>query len=721
MKRLFTLMMLVALLMAGCNKSVLSEDETQVGELPELPDKDNPMNEEIDLRMFDALNLDAAGLEDVKRAFEAEEYHRAASRLLDYYRTRSGVIHPNVQLVNVKPTAGDIQYADAALEGKFFGAKGYDPPVYITFDQDGNIVSIDWKLSETQGADNEVCWQLHRHQWFVPLAKMYRSTGDEKYFKAWRDVYTDWIKQNPSTLPADATPEDRNHLKFTWRALETSARIEVMCEEFLYLISSPNFTPELLSMFLVNLKHHTDYVINNYAADGNHIIMEAQRVVYAACIFPEMAQSEEWLQNGSAKLGDEIIKQVLPDGMQYELDYGYHIAAINDFNNAYNMVAINRRTNHFSPDYTSRLRNMMELVKNITFPNYTIPQFDDTKQNSWSNSVLSRNFRTYNTVFPDDKEFLWLGTNGREGKKPFSLNRSFTSSGYYILRNGWDMSSTVMVMSNGPAGPNGGSGYPEGFHNQIDNGTFELWYNGRNFFPDSGVYKYEGDAQTNQERREFRQSRMHNTMTVGYANIQKCAGLLWVDDIESQANVLVTSNQNGAINHRRTIFFVDKLSAKPFFVLVDEAIGSGTGTLNLNFNMLEGDNVVQDLTNHTVYTNYATGSNMFVQTFAPVGATLTSEQFAGGKVSYDINKVIARPGSCWAVNQTKSASVTARYLTVLLPMNTNPEDAKPVISATFNQEYSKTGIDVSITIDGVTRPLSCTIPETPIAITGQTN
>lgn len=36
---------------------------------------------------------------------------------------------------------------------------------------------------------------------------------------------------------------------------------------------------------------------------------------------------------------------------------------------------------------------------------------------------------------------------------------------------------------------------PKAFwHCQPDNGTFELWFNGKNLFPDSGAYVYAGEG-----------------------------------------------------------------------------------------------------------------------------------------------------------------------------------------------------------------------------------
>lgn len=56
----------------------------------------------------------------------------------------------------------------------------------------------------------------------------------------------------------------------------------------------------------------------------------------------------------------------------------------------------------------------------------------------------------------------------------------FDQAGYYVLRNGWTPASTVMILSNNKSNDasNSLSAYS---HNQPDNGTFELYHNGRNF------------------------------------------------------------------------------------------------------------------------------------------------------------------------------------------------------------------------------------------------
>lgn len=47
------------------------------------------------------------------------------------------------------------------------------------------------------------------------------------------------------------------------------------------------------------------------------------------------------------------------------------------------------------------------------------------------------------------------------------------------------------------------------WHSQPDNNTFGLYHNGRNFFPDAGVYAYSGN-----DRTKFAATVNHNTLTV---------------------------------------------------------------------------------------------------------------------------------------------------------------------------------------------------------------
>ena len=76
---------------------------------------------------FDLLNLDYPGLEKVKAAGAQQQWDKAAQALLDYYRQRTGIGHPDINLKNIKISKEEQKWADDALEHTFFVHKGYQP------------------------------------------------------------------------------------------------------------------------------------------------------------------------------------------------------------------------------------------------------------------------------------------------------------------------------------------------------------------------------------------------------------------------------------------------------------------------------------------------------------------------------------------------------------------------------------------------------------------
>ena len=144
--------------------------------------------QELKTEVFSLLNLDYPGLEKVKTLHQEGKDADAAKALLDYYRARTNVKTPDVNLKKVTISKDDQKMADDALQHTFFAHKGYQPS--FNYGED-----IDWRYWPVK--DNELRWQLHRHKWFTPMGKAYRVSGDEKYAAEWTKQYIDWIKKNP--------------------------------------------------------------------------------------------------------------------------------------------------------------------------------------------------------------------------------------------------------------------------------------------------------------------------------------------------------------------------------------------------------------------------------------------------------------------------------------------------------------------------------------------
>lgn len=624
-------------------------------------------------QVFELLDLNRDGLCKVKSYYSEGNFEKASEALLDYYKKRTTVNHPDIDIRKIKLSKTDKKYANEGLEHKFFVHKGYQPSYFYGKD-------IDWEYWPVK--DNELRWQLHRHKWWAPMGRAYQVTGDEKYAKEWVQQYMDWIEKNPlidkeKTHLTKADKKAIKNMRFAWRPLEVSHRIQDQTGQFLYFISSKYFTAEFLAEFLINYHKHAEHILHNYSERGNHLLFEAQRMIYAGAFFSEFKQAEQWRKSGINVLNKEIKKQVYPDGMQYELDPHYHLASVNIFYKALQMADVNGFRDEFPDYYLKTVENMVDIIYNISFPDYTMPCFGDAK--AVGKNEMLKNYKRWQPIFPLNEPLKYFATDGKKGSLPNYLSRAFKESGYYVLRNGWKDNATVMVFKAGP---------PAFWHNQPDNGTFELYIKGRNFFPDAGSYVYAGSNKVMKERNWFRQTMVHKTLTLNNENIEQTDSKLLLWDVSDKNNQkLIVENQSYKnLKHRRAVFFVNET----FFVIVDEAIGDANGKVGVHYQLSEGD-VEYDYKKQLAKTNNTDNNNVMVQAFGNQKLDVIEEE---GWVSYSYRQKNKRPAFVFQTD--KNSIEPVRFITVIYPITKKTHK----ISAKLTQNNSeKSEIAVQVKID----------------------
>ena len=639
--------------------------------------------QELRSEVFSLLNLNYPGLEQVKALHASGKDSEAASALLEYYKQRKGIRTPDVDLKRLKISQEEQKWADEALEHTFFAHKGYQPS--FNYGQD-----INWKYWPVQ--DNELRWQLHRHKWFTPMGKAYRLSGDEKYAKEWAFQYMDWIKKNPLVkinkddyeMKGKAAEGEAENARFAWRPLEVSHRLQDQTSQFQLFITSPSFTPEFLTEFLLNYHKHAVHILQNYSNQGNHLLFEAQRIMYAGVFFPEFKEAAAWRKSGIDILNREIGVQVYEDGGQFELDPHYHLAAINIFCKALYLADMNGFRNEFPQKYMDTVENMIMFYLNICFPDYTNPCFSDAKLAKKKEMI--KNYKEWHKLYPENQTIQYFATEGKQGALPAYLSKGFLKSGFFVFRNSWGTDAVQMVVKAGPKAF---------WHCQPDNGTFELWFNGKNLFPDSGSYVYAGDEEVMKWRNWFRQTRVHNTLTLNDETLETTESVTRLWQPEGKEQILVTENQGYKnLKHRRSVFFVDNT----YFVIVDEAVGTAKGMINLHYQMPRGK-IANSRENMTFVTEFEPGSNMKLQCFGPEGMSMKKEE---GWQSTDYRKKMKRMNVSF--NARKSDETPVRYITVIYPVK-NTQDA-PKISAAFkNKKFNEQSLEVEVKINGKKRIL----------------
>ncbi|SMD10253.1 heparin-sulfate lyase HepC [Pedobacter nyackensis] len=616
---------------------------------------------------FDHVNLNYPGLEKINQLFLSGKYNDAATELLKYYRNRTGVKHLDFNPGDAQKFAGKkvnentLDLANDILRHKFKPHKGY--PAY---DYGKNI---NWQYRPVQ--DQLLTTFLHRTAFWEPLGVAYRQTADERYAREWIFELRDWVRKNRQ----GAYPDDQ---EYAWKAFVVSFRLNHWSGYFNLFLNSPNFTPQFLMEFLNSYNEQANYVVANYTDIGNHRLYEALHLMYAGSTFPEMKTAAVWRKSGIAVLNEELPKQVLPDGVQFELSPSYHIGSIKIFLDALQIAKMNSAENEFPASYRNLVEKMVMAVGKYSFPDYTFPLYGNAFLTN--KDAMLKSYKTWAQVFPENKVIEYYATDGSSGKKPDYLSSRLPDAGFYAFRNGWDAKATVMQIKAGPLAA---------FHAHPDNGTFELWVKGRNFTPDAGSFVYANVGnQENVKRDWYRSTKAHQTLTLDNSNtlINKAQLNKW----ETEKNLGILSYTNPSytnLNHQRTFLFIDQT----YFLIIDKAIGTAKGNLGIHYTLKEDSKPFCDNKKNMVNTNYADGNNLLIQLLNKDKVNLNEEE---SFVSYQYQKETLRPA--FVFEKPKNDHNTQSFVSLLYPYQGS---LVPNIKVTENTGHDPEAGKINLTIN----------------------
>ncbi len=661
-------------------------DDLQVR--PSVPDMKDVV---VDPAVFDLLNLDYPGLEQVKAYCGTGDYELAAHALLEYYRSRVDVFNPDV-VINPDCSADDLnRAAQATAEGGFrFYVQGYaedkadaanaaDDVFYSFAGKDGNI---DWSfIPEGLEGDKEWNTQKHRLQWMQPQAKVYGATKDEKYAEAWIQIVKSWKDTYKNHRAEDGSytvfPDSGAKAAYPWIGLQTATRFQELVTSFGYYLNSEHFTPEWMAEVLLFMYDHMKNMLANPwgSDDSNIALTQQQAILFGGLYLPEFKEASQWLEKGANDITGQLTAQFIRDGVHNEFDLSYHLGAVADFVNVYKAMKLNNKLDLLPADYTSYLKNAALFVRDMVYPDYSADGFNDTRAARMTKSVLTRNLKEYNLMFPEGEDFLYMSSERKYGTAPSTDLRLYPDAGYYMFRSGWDAEDIVLIHKNN-------NDPDKKWHNQPDNGTFCLYKNGRRFMPDAGVSSYGGTSELNSLRNTFAATGMHSTMNLNQKNITNRAGKFLASGKNGNVEYLVTENAGYTdLTHRRAIFFVDK----KFFVIVDEGYSEvAAEKVQLTFALSDTkDNVFlyyagENPSPFLVATNYADGNNMMYKTFTSGGVENYTALFS---TAYYLNEVTTIENynndriqrGMYRITVDKPAGKAARFITVIHPTATGKE------------------------------------------------
>ena len=459
--------------------------------------------------LFEKLDFNQPTLKSVEKSIASNKHQQALKDLLKIYREKNnlylkvdkndiGFIKSNFP----KDVENSIEVADQVLNKYFLFRYDWDmEKTNVAHQFKGEI---DWKAMPN--GDEEWCYMLNRHRYWVDLGKAYLLTGKEKYAKGFVDQATHWIDNN--TL--------KDELKsLSWRRLEAGIRGENWLKTFEYVKHSKHITPEFLAKFLNSLHEHATYInsdFNAFSQTSNWGVIEFQGQFNISQFLTEFKEAKQWQKDAINNLATCIDLQVLPDGTQWEQSPMYHNEVFHCYLNV-NYLA--QQMDIALPEAIGQKTKDMAYA-NLKWqkPNYHQPLLGDSDDTDlrgmltfaayvYSDPVLKS--RAYPES--DYETYFLLGKQKAEGYKnmksetPNFLSVFQQSSGDLYMRTSWEQDATYSSLHLKKLGC--GHGHDDLLH-------FTIFANNTDYLVDSGRFSYVNNAW----RELFKGNKSHNTLGV---------------------------------------------------------------------------------------------------------------------------------------------------------------------------------------------------------------
>jgi hypothetical protein len=462
-----------------------------------------------------------------------------------------------------------------------------------------------------ESCDVKMPWELSRGYQLVALGRAYALDGDQRFAREVVAQIEAWVDDNPWPCGVN------------WgRAMEVALRAVNWLWATALIDDSSAMTPEFRLRLMKSLVQHGRYIFENLERsdnNGNHYLSNGVGLFYLGVLFPELAEARAWVALGEEILWGEMLRQVHPDGVDFEKGIGYQGLVLEFWYASVLLADLNGRP--VPEAVRERLGKMFHFALAYTRPDGTFPQIGDNDDGRLVGlddepvGTHCRHLAVGGAMLNDAplihsagdavETAIWLmGDTAIEAiekarsAEPAALpSQAFPSGGFYVMR----ADDAVLSIDAGEVGMNGIGG-----HGHNDMLSFDLWAAGAPLLVDPGTYVYTADPAA---RQEMRATAAHNLIRVDGQEIARMGDERWLWRIEDDAHPKVLAWESSAahdrfvaehdgyarltppVNHRRSITF-DK--QRLTWVVEDELSGFGRHEaelfLHLGLPVAEQDN-----------------------------------------------------------------------------------------------------------------------------------
>lgn len=482
------------------------------------------------------------------------------------------------------------------------------------------LSGLDWPLAyfadidlkRNDGSDVRVLWELNRLAHLVTLGRAYALTGDDKLSVEYFRQIVSWRMQNPVARGVN------------WNcAMEVALRAMNLLATFTLFRHAPQMSEDHLAELLMMFDQHGGHIRRNleysHIATSNHYLCDVAGLLWLGIMLPELKDAHAWREFGLRELLNEMDKQVLPDGADYEASTGYHRLKVELF--LYSFILCHINGNDIDPKYWQKLRAMMDYLRAYLRPDGCAPLIGDSdggqvlpivRRSGDDHAYLLRlgaavfqepRFGIQAAGVPDagrvrtaPEELLWI--LGEQGVRDYEAlpvaqpaeSQAFRDAGTFVLRE----NDLYLLFNASDSGIRG-----RGSHGHNDALSVEVSACGTAFIVDPGSYVYTADLD---ERHLFRSTAYHSTVQVDEAeqnSIDKETPFVIGDEAHPRLITWETSAEADTVaaehdgyrrlpqpvTHRRAIRFEKQ---KRRWLIEDTLMGKGEHSFAFRFHFAPG-------------------------------------------------------------------------------------------------------------------------------------
>jgi uncharacterized heparinase superfamily protein len=371
-------------------------------------------------------------------------------------------------------------------------------------------------------------WNFNAHylEYLVPLYSLWKSTGDEKYKAKINEIMTSWYEKGSFELDSN-------------QAYTISLRIVNQLIVSDAVDDKRRLYDSVYAQYRYLLNHQEKHLL------GNHYLENLKAIVISSVVFKDDDVYDNYIRILLSELDEEITE----DGLHFELSLMYHKIVLEDL---IRVAVILKQANK------SEYKNMVEYISKMCTALYSLE--DDLDRTPLFNDAGDNVAKPADALLSACKCLFDI-----ESEKKHSV------SGYYVLRDG----KITVIFDCGELAPI----YMPG-HSHCDCLSFEMFYDGKPIFVNSGTYQYQGD-----KRRYFRSTAAHNTVVInGHEQSElwgehRAGRRIWnvrTKSEEGENSIIGSYNNYLGENHTRKIQLENGM-----LKVYDKTMGDGQSYLHL--------------------------------------------------------------------------------------------------------------------------------------------